>query len=476
MGLYDLRCALSGLSLSGAMGPGSFRTAALLLGEVDGRWTPLLPPVSGHYDRYGRIELWGDSPAEAAHASWVGVVLELLWKEGILRSDAPTSLTTLVARDEFGGRAGSFLAHVANSVQGGHRVVLGTTRVLPCFYREDVAAEIAADVALNAAEPARMPLLDAFAPLPAETVDVLARLGRLLHWAERHGGLRPVDINDGSQHDNADFDRFAREAHRRDPVLRRLLDRWHRADIEAQDAWRAFLEPPSLPRSLSFDPSMVAPVLAASGVALDERSALAAAVASAADPAQVARLLSAAPSETPAILAAFDGTIERRGDRVLVRNAAFPDDPAIYVPGSHHVLVVRDGDQVAAGASLSEGEVDPHGLIRILGAEIVAERLSEALGALLGLTAARAMTLVSPMLKHTRLSDAGEVVSLARWGAWWDEGNLGDLRSELALMGYPALLAHVDPSLEDIEASQARRGQLEQRLEDPDRYYLPRDL
>ncbi len=225
MGLYDLRCALSGLSLSGAMGPRSFRTAALLLGEVDGRWTPLLPPVGGHYDRFGRIELWGDSPAEAAHAAWVGVVLELLWKEGILRSDAPTSLAKLIAREAFGGGAGPFLAHVANSVLGGHCVVLGTTRVLPCFYREDVAAEIAADVSLTAAGPARMPLLDAFAPLPAETADVLARFGRVLCWAERHGGLRPVDADEGSQHDDVDFDGFAREAHRRDPILRRLLDR-----------------------------------------------------------------------------------------------------------------------------------------------------------------------------------------------------------------------------------------------------------
>jgi hypothetical protein len=472
MGLYDLRCALSGLSLSGAMGPGSFRTAALLLGEVDGRWTPLLPPVGGHYDRYGRVELWGDSPAEAAHASWVGVVLELLWKEGILRSDAPTELAALVARREFGGCAGPFLAHVAESVHGGHRVMLGATRVLPCFYREDVAAEIAADMSLNAAEPARMPLLDAFAPLPAETVDVLARLGRVLRWAERHGGLRPVDIDDGSQHDDADFDRFAREAHRRDPILRRLLDRWQRADMEAQEAWRAFHEPPPGPPSLAFEPSMVDPVLAACGVPLDERSALAAAVASAADPAQVARLLSAAPSENPAMLAAFDGTVERRGDRLLLRNAAFPDAPAIYAPGDL-VLVVRDGDQVVAGAPLSEGEVDLHQLHRILG---VAERLSEALGALLGLTAERAMTLVSPMLRHARLSETGELVSLARWDAWFDEGKLGDQYCEPALMGYPALLAHVDPSLAAIEASQARRRELARRLEDPDRYYLPRDL
>ena len=42
-------------------------------------------------------------------------------------------------------------------------------------------------------------------------------------------------------------------------------------------------------------------------------------------------------------------------------------------------------------------------------------------------------------------------------------------------MGYPALLAQVDPSLADIEAAQARRRELAQRLEDPDRYHLPRE-
>lgn len=475
MGLYDLRCALSGLSLTGGTGPRSFRTAAVLLGEIDGRWTPLLPPVGGHYDRYGRVELWGDSPAEAAHASFVGVVLELLWQDGVLRSDDPARLAALVAGEDFGGGPGPFLAHVADGVHRGHHVVLGTTRVSPCFYREDVAAEIASDASLQAAEPARFPLLDAFAPLPAETVDVLARFGRVLRWAGRHGGLRPVSTDDGSQHGDAHFDRFAREAHRRDPILRRLIEGWQRADIEAQDAWRAYHEPPPGPPSLRFEPSMVAPVLAASGVPPAERAALAAAVASAAEPDRVARLLSAASSERPAILAHFDGTIERRGDRVLLRNPGFPDDPAIYVPGDH-VLVVGDGDQVVAGAPLSEGEVDLHGLIRILGAAVVAEQLSAALGVLLGMTAGRAMTLVSPMVQHLRVCDTGEWVSLARWGVWCDEGELGDLRGEPALMGYPALVAHVDPSLADIEAAQARRRELAQRLEDPDRYYLPREL
>jgi hypothetical protein len=347
--------------------------------------------------------------------------------------------------------------------------------VVPCFYREDVAAEIAGDASLSGAEPARMPLLDAFAPLPPEVAGVLARLGRVLRWAERHGGLVAVGIDDGSQHDDDDFDRFARAAYRRDAALRRLLDRWLRADVAAQDAWREVHERPPERVAIGFEAAMVGPVLAASGVSEGERAALVAAVASAEDPARVGRLLAAGRGSNPAILAEFDGTIELRGDRMLLHSPALPDLPAIYVPGDL-ALRVSDGDRVVAGAPLTDGEIDDHEVLRILGAEVVAARLSDELGGLLGLPAERAGTLVAPMLRHVRVCDTGELVSAARWCAWFEEGALVDLRAEAALTGYPTLLAHVDPGLAVIVASQVRRRALLQRLEDPDRYYLPRDL
>ena len=56
----------------------------LLLEEVEGWWVPATPPVTGVYDRYGRIELY-DRRAPA-HAEWVGATLELLWEEELLRS------------------------------------------------------------------------------------------------------------------------------------------------------------------------------------------------------------------------------------------------------------------------------------------------------------------------------------------------------------------------------------------------------
>lgn len=475
MGLYDLRCALSGLSLSSAMGRRSFRTAALLLGESEGRRVPLVPPVGGHYDGYGRVELWGDGVEEAAHAAWVGEVLGLLWEAGVLRSEASGKLARLVADGGFGGGPGPFLAHVADSVQGGYRVYIGGTRVVPCFYREDVAEEIAGDASVRGAGPARMPLLDAFAPLPPEVSEGLARLGRVLRWAERHGGLAPVGIDDGSQHEHADFDRFAREAYRRDAVLRRMLERWQRADVAAQEAWQEFNAPRGRPPTLRFEAAMLEPVLAASGVDGDERAALVAAVAAAGDPERVGRLLAATPSSNPAVLAEFDGVVERRGGRLLLRSATHPDVSVTYVPGERAVRV-GDGERVDAGAVLADGEIDLHELLRIFGAEFVAGRMSEELGGLLGLARERAATLVAPMLQYVRVVDTGELVSAERWVEWSEAGSLDDLRAEAALVGYPTARSHVDPTLADIAAAQARRAALMGRLEDPDRYHLPRDL
>jgi hypothetical protein len=48
MGLFDLRCALSGLSTRSSAGSDC---SMLLLEEVDGMAVPLLVPLSGRYDR-----------------------------------------------------------------------------------------------------------------------------------------------------------------------------------------------------------------------------------------------------------------------------------------------------------------------------------------------------------------------------------------------------------------------------------------
>lgn len=475
MGLYDLRCALSGLSLSGRMGPGSFRTAVLLVGEEDGRWAPLLPPVSGHYDRYGRVEMWGEGPAEAVVAAWVGVVLGLLTEAGVLQNDAPERLAQLHARGDFGDGPGPLLALVAESVHREARVTIGATRVRPCFYREDVADEISADPSLAGVPAARLPLLDAFAPWPPEVEAALVRLGRVLAWAERHGGLRPVGSDEGHQHDDEDFDQFAREAYARDPILRRMLARWHRHDMEALDLWREIQTSPARSPALRFEPAMIDPVLRGRGVAPTERAALAAALASAGDPARVGRLLAAAPSSSPAVLAEFDGRVELRGGRIHLHHAEVNELVATYVPGELP-LRVEDGARVVAGTPLTTGEADAHDLLRIFGAEYVAATLSEELGELLGLPRERARTLVEPMLQHVRVVETGTLVSMARWEEWFAENEPREMCGELALTGYPTLLTHVDPTLASVEAARDRRLRLMNQLEDPDRYHLPRDL
>jgi len=479
MGLFDLRCALSGLSLSGAMNPQRFRSAIVLLEDVGGRFAPIFPPVGGHYDRYGRIELWGDDDAQAAHAAWAGAALMLLWEAGILRTNAPSSLARLIDGGDFGDGAGPLLAHIAETAYRGHEVRIDGTLVLSCLYREDVAAEIEADTSpdLLAAEPPRLPLLDAFRPLPPETVDVLARFGRVLRWADRHGGLRPIDLSGAHQHHAEHFDRFSREAYRRDPVLRRLLSRWHRKDMEALDARRQVESPPVEPPAAPFEPAMVARVLDARGVPRDERETLVAAISAATDRDRVVRLLSATPPPIRAVLAEFDGVIGRKKDLFALHNAAFPENPVRYKLTDLEVLV-REGDTVMAGQPLTAGEAALDDELRILGASAVVRKMSAELGALLGVSPERARGLLEPMLEHVRIRETGERLSGARWSEWISErGPSMSLRADPVLTGYPRLVQHVDPTLDEIDAAQARWNELLERLEeDPTRYYLPRDL
>jgi hypothetical protein len=72
MGCFDITCAVSGIGIGGG-DPIRF----LLLTEnphydgryvcqTDGRWMPRTIPIKGHYDEYGRIENWEESPVQAS--------------------------------------------------------------------------------------------------------------------------------------------------------------------------------------------------------------------------------------------------------------------------------------------------------------------------------------------------------------------------------------------------------------------------
>jgi hypothetical protein len=71
MGLFDLRCGITGLSTTfwppyEDDKPREVRSTCsmFLLEELDGALVPWTPPVSGTYDRYGDIELWPQDKSE----------------------------------------------------------------------------------------------------------------------------------------------------------------------------------------------------------------------------------------------------------------------------------------------------------------------------------------------------------------------------------------------------------------------------
>src|SRR5437868_7662123 len=60
MGMFDVRCAVSGLSTQCTRSEenGTESTCSMvLLEEVDGLWLPFTPPVSGAYGHYGNVEV-----------------------------------------------------------------------------------------------------------------------------------------------------------------------------------------------------------------------------------------------------------------------------------------------------------------------------------------------------------------------------------------------------------------------------------
>src|SRR4051812_12965795 len=104
MGFFDLSCKLSGLSISWPTMEDDYRPhtcSMLLLQEINGFQIPLLPPVSGVYDSYGRIEL---RPTATPHARWVGRELSALWGKGLLTSELADDLARL-RRGTLGGEA-----------------------------------------------------------------------------------------------------------------------------------------------------------------------------------------------------------------------------------------------------------------------------------------------------------------------------------------------------------------------------------
>jgi len=93
---------------------------------------------------------------------------------------------------------------------------------------------------------------------------------------------------------------------------------------------------------------------------------------------RVAELFEARKQKDPAIVSEIDGVVSfgqvKRGVREITIKGKEGDKKTYMIPAGKHVLV-HDGDEVKAGEKLSDGNIAPHNILRIMGANKVQEYL-----------------------------------------------------------------------------------------------------
>lgn len=249
MGVFDLRCSLSGLPTTWA-GWEDPKCSMLLLEEVGGRWFPLTPPVTGLYDSYGRIEQ-DDTPLATA----VGARLTDLWESGALTADFDD--LEHQRNSGLGGEAAEFLGLASGMVFNNSALHLGGNRVLPALWLDMVSREVTAAARapseaerafLENPEPSTFAvfsdwLLEQGRPVAlAEHLRVQRQRGlygsfgsfespagvdAIVRWAvEQPGGLKPLSANDAGQFSGDEERSFARQAwDSKDLSLRKVVAR-----------------------------------------------------------------------------------------------------------------------------------------------------------------------------------------------------------------------------------------------------------
>jgi len=276
MGIYDLRCALSGLSTSwpGTDGPvkevaidafhirstaklknaSDTRCSMFLAEQRDGKLVPFSLPVSGFYDFYGSISLDNLAPHESAdldsptfcvacmrtyserstcprhgttllprppgaepspHAVWVGRELTALWERGTIVPVGTAETPPTTALEFF---------QLADPETCGLRRIDPDVALVTCLYLDDVADAIvpAAGASVDDAELADWARSRVGLELPAETLEVRARFHHIVQWIDARGGFRSSE--GGAQHTNAVIKESAQQAYRLgDPGLQQLI-------------------------------------------------------------------------------------------------------------------------------------------------------------------------------------------------------------------------------------------------------------
>lgn len=255
VGLFDLRCGVSGLPTGwrptgGRVGISMFLLEPVLASDPDApvAWQPWTPPVRGCYDRYGGIELW---PADITpETNFIGERLESLLQRGALVSSWPEDLASASPR---AGRTAveRILGHGAETVYNRVKLTIDGAPVAACIVLERVVDAIAgAPRAVQDADAWFAPGGAGkrhFADLPVSARAQLARHAAVLAYARARGGLTPIRSEDLGQPSAAEIRGMVRATwDREDGPLRRMIDRvaprwtvpWRRAanEIAADDA------------------------------------------------------------------------------------------------------------------------------------------------------------------------------------------------------------------------------------------------
>lgn len=267
MGVFDLRCTLSGLSTSW----GSSHSM-LLLEERDGHWLPFTPPVSGWYARYGTIEL--DEPHHTPPAKFVGARIDELFKKGTLTTESKEDLSYRRKPGQRGTLLEKYLAHAGAGPFNNFAWRVGGNRVLPALFLDEVGGALYSAGTLEKRSPieeaffakrtdplarrvyvdwlleqGRVPLAEyyrlegergtfgAFGKLD-EAVTDLSAFELIMHWAfDRRGGLKPYGNDVAGQFTAEEEKAFAKAAWTGDePAIAKLIEKKQPAWVEE---WKA---------------------------------------------------------------------------------------------------------------------------------------------------------------------------------------------------------------------------------------------
>lgn len=264
MGMFDLRCAVSGLPTSWTRNEDEdieSTCSQVLLEEVDGLWLPLTPPISGVYDNYGRIELWESMVSD--HNTHVCDRLDALRTSGKLTLSRPEefkkkTVETELYMDGSRRRRPRLNAWMTTSAEWEPAMHIADRPVRAMVYVDVAADAVKTALTLRARDPHETQLRDSTAPGAREVladwfeekgrvalarfIRAIARRGTfgvfgaphasfdldgflsLLEWiVERPNGLRPTELDDAGQFSEEEEETFAREAAVLDPLLEKLV-------------------------------------------------------------------------------------------------------------------------------------------------------------------------------------------------------------------------------------------------------------